>query len=561
MKRVMSLTLALIMCFSLFSGGAVFAHGREGFKDIRDDYWAKDVIEELVMRKVITGFPDNTFRPRDHITKEQLAVILVKALNLSLEVNVGTFVDVPEWYWASTFIEAAKDYLTAYKTSEGLVFRPREKVVREDIVVAIVKASKLDLTGEEILDEYEDGDLVSKNLRPYVATAVENKLIQGYEIEGKKFLKPLDLVTRAEVAKMIINLGNETGIEIGEKVVVGDEDLGEEDPAEYSDEINLSANMTNRSMVLNWDPVSVEGFRGYKVVISKSNEDPTYPGDGYYEFITDNSETEVEVPFGAIYHNGDFRVFGPGKYYVRIVVLRKDGFKKLHSNVVRVEVLGDLIPAKDFNLNAAVENGELKLKWDEASADGFNGYKIVMSKTNPNPTYPDDGYHSYITDRSTTSASVWLGEEYNGEDFDVVEPGGYFVRIVVLRDGMPKLHSNVKFVLINSPPVTPYPETITLEATVQGDKLHLDWTPISSQNFKYYKIVMSKSDSDPTYPENGYQTYITDASQTEHDVFIGDSYKNGDFDKVGHGKYYVRITAVRSGGLPKVNSNVVEVEM
>jgi hypothetical protein len=47
---------------------------------------------------------------------------------------------------------------------------------------------------------------------------------------------------------------------------------------------------------------------------------------------------------------------------------------------------------------------------------------VVISKNNPKPKYPDDGYLYWITDKYKTSAVVDNENSYNGGDF-----GGYLV--------------------------------------------------------------------------------------------------------------------------------------
>jgi len=46
------------------------------------------------------------------------------------------------------------------------------------------------------------------------------------------------------------------------------------------------------------------------------------------------------------------------------------------------------------------------------------GYKVVISETNPTPSYPDDGYLRWITDREETSILIDNSECYNGGDIN-----------------------------------------------------------------------------------------------------------------------------------------------
>ncbi len=47
-----------------------------GFSDIPDDHWAKEAVETLRQLGLISGFPDNTFRGNETLTRYQVAMLL-----------------------------------------------------------------------------------------------------------------------------------------------------------------------------------------------------------------------------------------------------------------------------------------------------------------------------------------------------------------------------------------------------------------------------------------------------------------------------------------------------
>lgn len=51
------------------------------FKDVEQSRWSKPAIDRCVAEGLLIGFPDGTFRPTDHVTREQFAQILVRVLN------------------------------------------------------------------------------------------------------------------------------------------------------------------------------------------------------------------------------------------------------------------------------------------------------------------------------------------------------------------------------------------------------------------------------------------------------------------------------------------------
>jgi PKD repeat protein len=71
-------------------------------------------------------------------------------------------------------------------------------------------------------------------------------------------------------------------------------------------------------------------------------------------------------------------------------------------------------------VTGAIENGKVRLNWNVISNPCLQGYKVVISKSNPNPKYPDDGYLFWITDRNTNTSVIDSTMYYNGGDI-----GGY----------------------------------------------------------------------------------------------------------------------------------------
>lgn len=177
--------------------------GQGDFNDLAPDHWARKAVREMAKRKILTGMGNNKFQPDAQVTRSQFATMLVKGLGLPVDEQSGqTFTDVGPQDWSYKFVEAAKDYLTGYKSpSGGVLFHPHMPAVREDMAVAIVKARGLSpATDLSVLDSFPDSQLISENLRPYVAAAVNAGLMRGYENGA---FRPQGKLTRAEAAVLL----------------------------------------------------------------------------------------------------------------------------------------------------------------------------------------------------------------------------------------------------------------------------------------------------------------------------------------------------------------------
>ncbi|GBG08492.1 hypothetical protein PAT3040_03077 [Paenibacillus agaridevorans] len=206
MKKWSTIFLAAILVLTILNPtGANAELGGTGFKDVSETYWAADEINNLVSIGVLRGFEDNTFKPEAPVTREQFAQIITLAFQLDLPTDqTQSFTDVSTTRWSHKPVEAAKPFLTGYTSPNGKAFfLPAAKATREDVAVALVKTMNYlpdDLENPNILNRFYDGDLISPNLRTYLALAVEKKLLTGYT---DNTIRPEDPVTRAQAAALV----------------------------------------------------------------------------------------------------------------------------------------------------------------------------------------------------------------------------------------------------------------------------------------------------------------------------------------------------------------------
>ena len=318
------------------------------FKDVPATHYAAEAIKTMSSLGIITGYPDGTFKPEAEVRRVEFATMMVKALRLEVnKTNKTAFVDMGREAWAIPYVEAAKPYLTGYKSSAGLTFKPMEASVREDMAVALVKALKYSVTSGQSLSVYADADQISTDLKPYVSAAIDKKLMIGSSVEGKMYFSPQKTLTRAEAAQLLMNVIKEEKITFDDDVKTEEKIvLDENKPAEPSDDdekdkaateksLFVKATRVGSSIKLEWTEAVRSGFQGYKVVASLEDSSPKYPDNGYAYYITDIDDNEAYLRSGNGYNGGDFEVFKTGKtYYVSITYLYENG--KRYTNVIRV---------------------------------------------------------------------------------------------------------------------------------------------------------------------------------------------------------------------------------
>jgi hypothetical protein len=143
-------------------------------KDIQG-HWAEKTIEELVASGAVSGYPDGTFQPNKTITRAEFSTILVKAFNL--ETKTGKVFNDTAGHWAKDNIATAQAHGIVSGYSDT-TFGPNDNITREQMAVMIVKAAKLSesATGKT----FADSSQISTWAQKAVATASENQIINGY---------------------------------------------------------------------------------------------------------------------------------------------------------------------------------------------------------------------------------------------------------------------------------------------------------------------------------------------------------------------------------------------
>lgn len=144
----------------------------KSFADVPKGYFAKEAIEKLASLELMTGFPSGSYKPEDEVTRAELAMILVRALDIPLDKVNGRFIkDLPPDYWPAPYVKTIvkKGIMTTFKDD---TFRPNWPIKTKDAV------------------------LVMKNFDPSFSNAID-KL--PFDVNDK------DNLTRAELAYMLFN--------------------------------------------------------------------------------------------------------------------------------------------------------------------------------------------------------------------------------------------------------------------------------------------------------------------------------------------------------------------
>lgn len=142
-------------------------------KDITN-HWAEKFITELVAIGAVSGYPDENFKPDNTITRAEFAAMLVKAFKL--EPKSGQVFSDTSGHWAQDNIKIAAAYgiVNGYNETS---FGPDDLITREQMAVMISKAVRL--SGGEGKN-FTDSNQISDWAKAAVASTSGKNIISGY---------------------------------------------------------------------------------------------------------------------------------------------------------------------------------------------------------------------------------------------------------------------------------------------------------------------------------------------------------------------------------------------
>ncbi len=179
------------------------------FIDIDNISWAKRQIEVMASKGVINGFGEGIFNPNDNITRAQFASIIVNALNISNEDAKCDFKDVEEGNWYYNAVAAAVDKGLIKGNADG-AFRPNDNITRQDMAVIISRAmkkyKKVFNLGNNINElKFSDENEISEYALNAITLSQKYNIIKG--ISNEKFA-PKDFATRAQATVIVYRFFN-----------------------------------------------------------------------------------------------------------------------------------------------------------------------------------------------------------------------------------------------------------------------------------------------------------------------------------------------------------------
>ncbi|MBQ7054304.1 MAG: S-layer homology domain-containing protein, partial [Oscillospiraceae bacterium] len=167
--------------------------------DISNYAWAEDAINELEAAGRIKGTSASTFSPTSNITRADFAALLVRAFKLTSD-NTENFADVTAADYFAPELAIARNTGIVSGIGDNK-YAPRNPITRQDMMVIVYRALQKQGVEFGVYDEpqYEDFDAVADYARDAVTNLIGAGLVNG----RNNLIAPTDYTTRAEVAVLV----------------------------------------------------------------------------------------------------------------------------------------------------------------------------------------------------------------------------------------------------------------------------------------------------------------------------------------------------------------------
>lgn len=175
------------------------------FEDIKSVPWAKEAINTLAQKGIISGRNTGKFEPEARVTRAEFIKILIGAFNLKQVTGENNFKDVNEGDWFYPYVLTAQKYGLATGKGDG-TFGADEFITRQDMTVLLYRTvviSGVLFSGFDENVTFKDNVEISEYAKKAVIDLANKGVVKGME-DGT--FSPLGNATRAQAAKVVYEI-------------------------------------------------------------------------------------------------------------------------------------------------------------------------------------------------------------------------------------------------------------------------------------------------------------------------------------------------------------------
>ncbi len=170
----------------------------EELSDI-DGHWAEKEISQWVEKGLSTGYSDGSFKPNDYITRAEFMALVNRAYGFTEKIGTS-FSDVNEndWFYDDVAKAVAAGYLTGYSDE---TVKPNNEISRQEVAVILSRLLKLlQASDKGALERFSDYSTIPAWSKEAVNSVVEKGYMGGYP-DGN--YGPANSTTRGETVTIL----------------------------------------------------------------------------------------------------------------------------------------------------------------------------------------------------------------------------------------------------------------------------------------------------------------------------------------------------------------------
>lgn len=139
-------------------------------------YWAEKVVVEWVEKGLASGYTDGTFRPKNDISRAEFMTLVNNAFEYTQEEEID-YKDIAPGKWYTSAIKKAKaaGYISGY--NDGTM-KPDSPITREEVASIIARIMELD-SNEKGVEMFKDNDQI-KWSKGYIGAVAKAEYMVGF---------------------------------------------------------------------------------------------------------------------------------------------------------------------------------------------------------------------------------------------------------------------------------------------------------------------------------------------------------------------------------------------
>lgn len=149
---------------------------KDEFTDLEGVEWAKSAISALYEKGIVAGDGDGKFDPSRNIKREEFVKMVVLAFGIEPKKGTNEFSDCTPGAWYEEYINAGVE-AGLIKGVSADEFGIGRNITREDMAVIVARAMKLDISAES--ETFTDDDEISDYAKDAVYAVKEKGVISG----------------------------------------------------------------------------------------------------------------------------------------------------------------------------------------------------------------------------------------------------------------------------------------------------------------------------------------------------------------------------------------------